>query len=1583
MDTPRGPELWVRIFPDQISINAHEPGLTNQEIIDGQVYWNAIWVAGDPAPCGAADPLQMPWRDLASRYGAPRAAWIACQTTPPNANQQPAAANLTLKFGLGTITFTSCRLGATDNDIQIAIDVSSSAPAPVTVSGDLITIYAKWDGTLHTTSDVAAYFPSPKTSDGGSVAAVAGGIPHTVGATTATNLTGGNDPSPPPYPNPTTAPHSTNAGKKKKTDSSWETAAVADALPDKWTVVLVSGSEKSWTQSTQPVRADLPVSLNPNGDPFPAGSPVDPDLRWLVDFKEAWNAGMALTIPISNQQRRTGFDRLFVYGLRSTDSSGSYTIGNLLDAHHYTDGFAMVTQGAPTNHTSDASSAYSRKDLDNATSFQVERRSPLIQDPQQEPDADGNRFATLIGLDPCKMKHVQYASGTGSRNGSDMLMALWPSTLGYFLTQMIASTSNSVDIENARQYVIANAFPRGPIAGFRVGRTPYGVLPVTSLLRYKLTDYSSSGPTERNLVTLLKSLRPAWLAASQNAPHMQTSGDPDNQLVAVLGMDASSMAFRGRQVYGNYFLWNYSGFAGMTPTAMQAWLAEQTTQGRQALDSFGFKELDPRVIHLGLVNDSFPIQLPIVQADPLSETDRLVDDADLGQEKSGKTGKVNYIQWLQQASVDAIRADRYPGPKPTSLLYKILRQSLIVEYARNASAVEISAGRLQPSQIREPELVGMGRIQEPVPVSALAATVAEPVSVWEVLDRPIDPSSNQKWKDYLVQIASQPDSNFPALNDLYASMGRLATLPTAELDRLMTETLDACSHRLDVWVTSIATAILQRTRETGMSTVNLACYGWVEEVRPTAQRATIQGAALRQVKSLDAQRAAAMKNSPSPTPVLEPLADNGGFILAPSQDQAMVAAILRSGYMSHKAVGDEGALSMDLSSERVRGALWLLEGIRQGQSLNALLGYQFEAGLHDLGLSQYIKPFRDMFPMAANQVIPSNRTSDIVAASNVVDGLALRSAWDGGVLTVGGYWGTDLPNQDQTSDQQTIISVFEKLDSQADALSELSIAETIFQTVRGNFPRAGGLLDAISKGNRPPDPEVIATPRGGLDLTHRIAVLFAGLAPQDAWQAWQAAKPRARALAEPRLDAWLSLLLPDPTPGPRSSSVVCQVNYVDPDSGKQKSVSVGLADLNLAPLDCIAMGECSTGATQRSELEMRILYAAGVPPLADPGKIKIDHPPSSGPALSFPDLLFLWKNFRLLINHARPLTPQDLTVPENKVADPSTLLRLQELRSRAKAALAALLADLTNLQNSPVPSLPKNLMACSFYGVPGSVPYSNSANDARLKDQAQYVSNALQDRYTKASQLITDTAGQDDLLKAFALIFGKDFKVLASFDPADPTIQDAVNESSALLGSDPSPSSRWWTQLTHVRPAIARIDTALCLARVVGAEMASSANLRVAQLPFVPGDQWLALPWDPTKPPSKGRVAFAFFTPSDPRNQSIYAGLLIDEWLERIPSIDEKAGVAFHYEEPKARPPQALLLGVCPDHRENWDDDLVTAVLEETLELAKIRTVDLDSVQKIGHVLPALYFPLNLRGATISANFAIPKEIVHGPTTAR
>jgi len=64
-----GSLLRVRIFPDEIFANTHEPGLTPEESADGDAYVAAM-KAG-------ADAERSAWGQLAARWTAPRAAFIA------------------------------------------------------------------------------------------------------------------------------------------------------------------------------------------------------------------------------------------------------------------------------------------------------------------------------------------------------------------------------------------------------------------------------------------------------------------------------------------------------------------------------------------------------------------------------------------------------------------------------------------------------------------------------------------------------------------------------------------------------------------------------------------------------------------------------------------------------------------------------------------------------------------------------------------------------------------------------------------------------------------------------------------------------------------------------------------------------------------------------------------------------------------------------------------------------------------------------------------------------------------------------------------------------------------------------------------------------------------------------------------------------------------------------------------------------------------------------------------------------------------------------------------------------------------
>jgi len=88
-------------------------------------------------------------------------------------------------------------------------------------------------------------------------------------------------------------------------------------------------------------------------------------------------------------------------------------------------------------------------------------------------------------------------------------------------------------------------------------------------------------------------------------------------------------------------------------------------------------------------------------------------------------------------------------------------------------------------------------------------------------------------------------------------------------------------------------------------------------------------------------------------------------------------------------------MAINLSSARVRTALSFLDGVRGGQELGALLGYQFERGLHDGYndplLNQYIPLFRKRYPLIADKITPAagNAPIETKEARNVLDGYAL------------------------------------------------------------------------------------------------------------------------------------------------------------------------------------------------------------------------------------------------------------------------------------------------------------------------------------------------------------------------------------------------------------------------------------------------------------------------------------------------------------------------------------------------------------------------------------------------------------------
>src|SRR6516225_221415 len=120
------------------------------------------------------------------------------------------------------------------------------------------------------------------------------------------------------------------------------------------------------------------------------------------------------------------------------------------------------------------------------------------------------------------------------------------------------------------------------------------------------------------------------------------------------------------------------------------------------------------------------------------------------------------------------------------------------------------------------------------------------------------------------------------------------------------------------------------------------------------------------------------------------------------------------------------------------------------------------------------------------------------------------------------------------------------------------------------------------------------------------------------------------------------------------------------------------------------------------------------------------------------------------------------------------------------------------------------------------------------------------------------------------------------------------------------------------------------------------------------------------------RLSLVAFTPTAVTVGASFAGMIIDEWTEVLPSPQQITGVSFQYPDPIARPPQSILLAVKPDDFPEWTMEALEGSVLEALDLAKIRAVDPDSLTALGHYLPALYFAYNTGAPnieTVSVDF--------------
>jgi hypothetical protein len=1427
-----GTELLLRVYPDDVHIDTHEPGLTVEE----ERWGTHFWVQVTNAPAGSLRPEMPPaqverkrqaWQQLVERFEAPRAAWIARVLDP------------------------------------------------------------------------------------------AGGV--------------------------------TNARR----DGTWTRAPQTQVLPDRWVAIGYRAQKPLVTAWGKPIRDTLPTGPSPQASPITAGSglpPIDDRMRWMLDFATAEAEGMALRIPLTEEQAASGFERLVVVGVKaSLDGAASAArLAQLLDAHHYTGGLAFVGQHVPTNNTADVASGYSSTSHDAAGTFAVELGNPLAQ-----PESDGALTAGALGIAPATFAHVRGADGAEQRQARAINTAFLAASDSALLRQLLAATGAEFLREHFMNFVRA----RGPLPALRVDSQPYGLLPVAALDRWTSPGGNSQ---ETALANWWRAHRQEWRHYAARALDV---GQEENPLI-LLAQEANACHYVMRE-------FPEAAVAPLDPRPLVTASLRDLLLNR-ALDllrdpALNFLKTLPDAIRQALIAEVMDLVTFRFDAWATSLATRRLAKLRQDQPTGIRLGGYGWVEGLRRGAplqpVAALPAGT-TGPLYRSEANKGYVQAPSLAHA--ATAAVLRSGYLAHQQEGESG-------ESPFAVDLSSDRVHR--AKW-MLDGVRQGQSLAALLGYRFERGLHEQG-------LDRYIHRFRTLASLKADDELTEAYDKVT-KAEQLAREVGALYAQRDQaahrakeaqdakeehETRLGTYQQTINA-IDDLTRQAQEAEARAVQVAQDITHHLRQKPQSRKSKREELINESELETWANTLAELR-QDRDAALAEASAARH-AFAARAADRVIAQAEMAK----LLDSIVAAQQIITVQeamarafddqGEQKEGGKGKAEVA--LTAARTALAAVLNQ--HWGQALESLAANNVVDGLELHRRWKNGRRRQPpqAQWdATTIPFGDAalgfpnpgSADFTALDAQLRALDEMVDAVGDTVVAESVYQIVQGNPLRAGATLDAIAAGDMPPpELEVIRTPRTGIGLTHRLCVLFpvtAGVAPAT----WPTNTQQVRARAEPLLNAWAATLLPRP------AQVRCRVDIVHPGDSPVAITEVALTILELSPLDALFMAEGQEEA-QRSELEQRLLYKVlrqfSLPADTEVRLSFTRRPGWADTVVSFGEFFEMTRTVRKLLSSARSLDGRDLSLPESPAPaglnvqelSQRTTQALQSLRQAQQALHALLPTEEAEREGAAVnlEALRVALMQMAAFGIQGAVPVSVASEGpearATLLLQARSVAKEVQRRLDRiaalertfnAAQAAPESHRDHDLAR-MKEIFGADFRVLPRVTLANAAnLTEAFGASFTLQANDPLAAIAWFQRASRVREGVTRLHAAMLYGETLGD--GGVLNLQVGQLPYQLGDRWVALPSAPDKTVPVGRLSLVAQMPmAQPvRFDQPLAGLLIDEWVEVVPSRRETTGLTFHYDQPNSAAPQALLLAVPADGRAAWDLDSLEAIMRETMELARLRAV--------------------------------------------
>lgn len=968
----------------------------------------------------------------------------------------------------------------------------------------------------------------------------------------------------------------------------WSSPARAACLPDRFVAHLwLRRPERLALQppdlsvvAPSPVRE--PLHLGP--DPFAAtaaAGPLDEQMLWLTDFKEALAAGMAMKIDLPSSSDEV--ERLIVTGVRaSADPVGSAAaLGALLGAHERTGGLDLCPPGTATNALPGTKTIYSsRTDPDALFRDQIAgalgpyRRHPPNSRSGTRPDprSASHRVAKALGIPAATLGYTASGGQKSDRDSEVAVRELLRRLVEPAAMLALAGAADSADIAAIFDAFVA-VEPGDPLPPLLVGCQPYGLLPVA------LPDPRAKDALTRMAARLRENV---FAPALDRVACVTESRDPVDDLLTILSSAARPQALLLRAV--------------LAGTAGRELYDRNPIAARRAMDS-ARASAEALLAALGATVTAPVLDWVMTQGAPASSLPltggQVPEEQALGLLHTG----------LDMAS---ILHEAYPGGvRPDSFLFQMARAALLAAaiedvFAAWRESADPAMRRLASDLAADPARFEPGGQGWQLVEAELFASIKE-----FHLTSP-GPVIAGDWLPYASA------GNTQVVHDL---LGRLRRADPDALDMALGNGLEMLSHRLDAWLTAASSKQLAELRNAPnlprgadgyAEGLNLGAFGFVERI-PRRRGGSA----------------------------------SAGHVLAPSLDHAAAAGVLLSADFADWHARRGSSFATDLSSARVARARNLIEGLSAGQPLGALLGYGIERALGEAGgtAPRLIAHLRELAPPVAHRLTQGSEPAAAVAAGNVADGWTLLrlATPPGGVAPDPALLGlaTALTRAEQTALATALGTAGDALD----ALGDLLLAEGVFQLVRGSPARANAATAVLAGAGHGIDAvEIAGMPVRGDSLGHRVLALFGAPIPASGWDA------TARAKADPGAEGWAQAVLPAPdriwlrfvakdgTPHELTLAALLASGRAD-----------GLAELGLAAIDVILAADIP-GLEAGAPLLRRLTIACQAHRQSS-GELDLARPAVwEGDRVGIAELIGLAAMHRPVLCANRPLEPQDLPV---------------------------------------------------------------------------------------------------------------------------------------------------------------------------------------------------------------------------------------------------------------------------------------------------------------------------------------------------